>query len=271
MQQNPLPLLKDSLYQLTFDFRADQGHLSDLSINLGDTAHPKFFGVAPFLMGPGYRPYTRLYLTGPEDETAELQFITASRAMLYLTNVNLLRVASLPIHHAYRLAMQAEDFSVIENPNYLPRAFCVDRVRSVGSYAEAQSALWEAATPLDLRQEALVQDLPQTAPVRLGHGEVEGVNDSQNHINLTARCAGTCFLVLTDAQYPGWKARVDGNEARIFTTNGVVRGLFLPDGRHHVSLCYFPASHGLGLLVTLLSAAVLVVITFRYASPSQKR
>jgi hypothetical protein len=65
------------------------------------------------------------------------------------------------------------------------------------------------------------------------------------------------ILVLGEAWYPGWGATIGGNPAAAFPVNGWMRGVAVPPGANEVVLAYRPRLLAEGLLVTILSAAVI--------------
>lgn len=70
------------------------------------------------------------------------------------------------------------------------------------------------------------------------------------------------MLVLSQRDYPGWKAEVDGRPAKILPVDGVIQGVELPAGSHRVTLSFAPA-HLLWLslvaVLALLGSFALVV------------
>jgi uncharacterized membrane protein YfhO len=74
------------------------------------------------------------------------------------------------------------------------------------------------------------------------------------------RSAPAGVLVLTDVFYPGWRARVDGQPAKVYRVNGVARGVFVPSGTHVVEFSYFPVSFIVGLMVAAVALAVCVAL-----------
>ncbi|MBH0204076.1 MAG: YfhO family protein [Nitrospira sp.] len=68
------------------------------------------------------------------------------------------------------------------------------------------------------------------------------------------------ILVLTDAFYPGWKVRVDGEEQKILRANYLFRAVALPAGNHKVEFIYDPASFKVGLMISLGTAGLLVTV-----------
>ncbi|HEX6511879.1 MAG TPA: oligosaccharide flippase family protein, partial [Chloroflexota bacterium] len=68
------------------------------------------------------------------------------------------------------------------------------------------------------------------------------------------------LLVLTDNNFPGWKATVDGQPAEVLTTDYTFRGVPLPPGGHTVEFTFTPTSLVAGGLVSALSLAVLAAL-----------
>ncbi|MEY4950187.1 MAG: hypothetical protein RL698_2398 [Pseudomonadota bacterium] len=68
-------------------------------------------------------------------------------------------------------------------------------------------------------------------------------------IDVDAPCAG--WLVLTDADYPGWRARVDGVATPIRRANALFRAVHVGPGEHRVEFDYDPVSARFGLFTGL--------------------
>ena len=96
-------------------------------------------------------------------------------------------------------------------------------------------------------------------------GDVSVADWSEEQIRLRVRTNDRAFLVVNDSYFPGWEARVDETPSRIFRANVLVRGVAVPAGDHVVALSYRPASFRIGLLVSVLSGAALLVVSTRRA------
>ena len=72
------------------------------------------------------------------------------------------------------------------------------------------------------------------------------------------------LLVLSEMNYPGWRATVDGKPAEILATNYILHGLSLPAGSHQVEMVYRPRSFYYGLTASLLTAVLVVLLFLRY-------
>jgi uncharacterized membrane protein YfhO len=66
------------------------------------------------------------------------------------------------------------------------------------------------------------------------------------------------ILVLADSYYPGWKAYVDGKEARILKANHFFRAVPLSAGTHTVEFRYEPRSFVIGRAVSIITLLSIV-------------
>jgi hypothetical protein len=79
-------------------------------------------------------------------------------------------------------------------------------------------------------------------------------------IQATMPCDG--MVVLSDAFFPGWRARVDGERAEIYEVNGAMRGVLVPKGLHTVTMRYRPFTVYLGAALSLLGVLGAVAVAF---------
>jgi uncharacterized membrane protein YfhO len=59
--------------------------------------------------------------------------------------------------------------------------------------------------------------------------------------------------VLSDADYPGWQARVDGRPVSIHRANYLLRAVPVEAGQHRVEVYYDPPLFKVGLVITILT------------------
>jgi hypothetical protein len=83
------------------------------------------------------------------------------------------------------------------------------------------------------------------------------------------------LLVLSDAWFPGWKAVVtssgQSNEAPIYRTNRVFRGVWLPAGKQTVEFRFQPQSFFRGAAISLVSGAALAALMLVWFVRRQRR
>jgi hypothetical protein len=152
-------------------------------------------------------------------------------------------------------------WKVYENAGAFRRAWLVhDTIVE----AQRQKALIRIHDPaIDLHRVAIVESaLPEKLMAQPG-GVAEQVSfqhyDS-NAMDLKVIAAGRALLVLSELDYPGWSAAVNGQPARIWRTDGLLRGIVIPPGESRVVMRYRPMSIYVGGALTLITLLAVVVI-----------
>jgi len=155
-----------------------------------------------------------------------------------------------------RLAYQGSQFYLYENKDAWPYFYIANQVSLMRNYDDLLGArrgeayLWSLKQPVDT-----------TRWRRLG-------NESDVSIQLTVFTQGEMefaysakkesFLVVADAWHPRWKASIDGTETGVFKTNGVFKGVLIPEGRHVLKLYFDTTPYQPGIFVSLVSATIFL-------------
>jgi hypothetical protein len=101
--------------------------------------------------------------------------------------------------------------------------------------------------------------LPDTEPPDAGKFSFHDFVVSENQISFQGDVAQDGFVLLNEVYYPGWEATVDGKPSRIVPADGVFRALYLTAGTHRIEFQFRPRYLYLGMLVSLLTAAGVLV------------
>jgi hypothetical protein len=154
------------------------------------------------------------------------------------------------------------DVKIYENLDVLPRAYLVDEVipatdadealALIGSpeFHPAEAAVVEGG--LDLSQRDTAPDSPP------GAAEITAYDDAR--VELSTSSPTDTFLVLSDVNYPGWRATIDGEPVEIHQTDYLFRGVYLPAGDHVVEFAFEPASWRRGLMLTALGICAALAL-----------
>lgn len=157
-----------------------------------------------------------------------------------------------------RRAYDGPDARVYAYGRALPRAFVVGAQTVVGSEEEALEAI--TAPDFDGRRTAIVEDriggLPQGSRPPPGEARLARLEPERVEVDVSARRPG--LLVLSDLEYPGWKAEVGGEETDIERVDYLMRGVRVPAGDSTVTFSYRPLSFTVGWVVSLLALAGVV-------------
>ncbi len=172
------------------------------------------------------------------------------------------RVAIDPSPSAFTFAVggvrRLPPYEALENRDAFPRAFVVPRLERL---PDDRAGVVRAMTTTDFRRVALVES---PGPIDSGPGSGEFrpasvVSYRPNRVEVEAEGPG--LLVLTDPDYPGWVATVDGTPATVVRADYLFRGVPLPPGRHAITFAFRPRSYLLGRAISLGAIALVGLVS----------
>jgi Bacterial membrane protein YfhO len=137
-----------------------------------------------------------------------------------------------------------------------PRAFLVGRVRRAADAGEALRAM--AQPGFDPHREALVLGGPALPMQEEGEPVAARLRrDSAERISVEVEAPAPSLLVVAEHFDPGWRAKVDGQEADLVQVDLSAIGVSVPRGRHAVELRFRPVGLAAGVWVALGALAAL--------------
>lgn len=162
--------------------------------------------------------------------------------------------------HRYQgleLVERNDEGAIYRNPTALPRAFLVHQAEVV---REDEALLTRLAAPNFPVSTTVLLAMPPPPLDPLPPGETEVVSISRYepmHVTVQTEVRGSAMLVLSDTYYPGWEALLDGQPARIYAANSILRGVAVPAGKHTIEFRYRPRPFFIGATMSLLGLVAL--------------
>ncbi len=163
----------------------------------------------------------------------------------------------------WRLAAENDYLQIYENTRSLPRAWLATaelvateqeelgvirtgKLPSGPSWEPLQTALVEAPTGINLGKGATP-------------GSAEVTRHEPNRVEVKTVSVTPAILVLSENHYPSWRAYVDGQPVEVMRVDYNLRGVAVPAGNHLVKFVYHPKSVLVGLVISLLALASLLL------------
>jgi uncharacterized membrane protein YfhO len=81
-----------------------------------------------------------------------------------------------------------------------------------------------------------------------------------NRLKIDTEAEHPSFLVVSEINYPGWTARMDGAETPIYSTDYLLRGVALPAGKHTVVMEYTAPAFWRGAYVSGFTLVLVVAL-----------
>ncbi|MFL6257147.1 MAG: YfhO family protein, partial [Pyrinomonadaceae bacterium] len=164
----------------------------------------------------------------------------------------------------WRLVGRTAREEVYENARALPRAWLAPEARALDEEATLKvirTGLLPDGSKWEPQRTALVESEPGAAPASSSTqgGSAEVVRYEPNRVDVKTKAVVPSLLVLAENHYPGWRAYLDGQAVGVLRVNYNQRGVQVPAGEHEVRFVYRPKSVLFGAVVSLLTAALLML------------
>jgi len=144
--------------------------------------------------------------------------------------------------------------------NPAPRAFLVYAGEVVGDYGTILTRLAEGH---DIHRSALLEE-PLAEPLpreSVWPGTAALIRRFEpNSVWVEVEAKEKALLVLAEAWYPGWRAEIDGRVCTCLPANLWMRAIPVPAGRHQVRVYFHQNRLVPGLLISLASAGLLLLV-----------
>ncbi len=165
----------------------------------------------------------------------------------------------------WTLFAEGKHFDVYENSLVLPRAWLAIQSQGLADAAALQTiqtGVVPDGSKWDPLRTALVQAKP-SLDLTATSGTAQVVSHNASRIDVRTQTNGNSILVLSENYYPGWKAYIDDKSVDVLRVNFGLRGVVVPAGEHRVSFVYRPWSVLAGLMISVGTAAVLLVLAMK--------
>lgn len=168
----------------------------------------------------------------------------------------------------YLFVLEGKDYSVYRFKHAGKRYFLAGDYRVIPQPAQLLSAL--SAPAFKPFTQVLYQrspDFPNRQPVE-GMAVLKSYSPDRLEFEVENRYPN--ILVLSEVDFPGWEARVDGKKTPIYRADYIFRSVCLLPGRHRVVFSYRPVGLTAGLLLSL-GGFLLLLGGYFYRRSLEKR
>jgi hypothetical protein len=235
------------------EFRLPGNH--GLAFGLEDT-----WGASPLRLAS----YERLFAVAPSERVWEL--LNVGYLVTWLDDID------APSSLLYQQpAKKGEVDYVHQLEAEHPRAWTVYQVEIL---SDEESVLERLAEPgFDPYSVGLLTEPLDTALAGqpASEAEIRFTESSPTRLVIEIDQPETGLLVVSEIDYPGWEARVDGHRTPMIRTDAILRGVEVPAGQHRVEMVFDPLSVKLGLIVSAVTLLLsLVYVTWCLVSCVRK-
>ncbi|MCW3472975.1 YfhO family protein [Limobrevibacterium gyesilva] len=91
-------------------------------------------------------------------------------------------------------------------------------------------------------------------------GQVSWLRYRPNRMELQVTSDRPAILTVSELSYPGWRARVNGEDVPVYKADGLLRAVVVPAGTSKVDFHYMPNSLLIGCLISVVAAGGAVML-----------
>jgi len=152
----------------------------------------------------------------------------------------------------FLLAWEDQQFRIWDYKKSLPRVFLANDYLVESDKQKIVNAIFNK--DLDLGKTVILEEEPELLIDEnvISPQKVNLVEYSAQSIKVITDSSANSLLFISDNYYPGWEAKVDGQEAKLLRADYSFRALAIPSGKHQVILAYKPVIFYWSLRITVL-------------------
>lgn len=162
------------------------------------------------------------------------------------------------------LILPGQDNSTIplENPNAYGNAWFVDKLQYVQNANEELEGLGKVSPRhVALVDEKYKQALGDPSTVSADStAHVTLLSYEPNELNYEVNSSKGGVVVFSEIYYPGWTAKMDGQDIPIGRADYVLRAVQVPAGKHHIEMVFKPSSITTTETIAWISLALLMLL-----------
>jgi hypothetical protein len=178
-------------------------------------------------------------------------------------------------------AFQGKHAKVYENPGFLPRAWLVDGVEVKRDFSEMIPLLRDSSfdpyhvaylegPPGEVSSADSQSPVLPASAVPPARGTAAFTRHSPNRFRVETHSPVPRLLVVSQNWYPGWKARVNGQQRPVQRVNGALMGVQVDAGASEVEFTYRPTGFVWALGLAVAALGVLGFSLWRLKGPSRE-
>jgi len=145
---------------------------------------------------------------------------------------------------------------LLENAQVIDRAFVPNHVR-VG--VNEPDTMNEMEKETDFRERAWIRTDLKREERANGPGAIANIHWRKLGYDFDADMSGDGWVVTSIPAWKGWRAYIDRRRVETQIANFAFVSVFVPQGRHHVRLAYWPRSFAIGRAITVFTVIAIAI------------
>lgn len=187
----------------------------------------------------------------------QLEATTAAQNILDMTGTQFLTTPFILNSEKWQLVNSVQNYNhsiyLYKNRQSIPHAFVAKNWQTATT---VQDFLRDVSSEDFKPQDTVILEKQPNIDTQSGSGSVTLTNYQNTKVTLRANLLAPSLVVLTDSYYPGWLAKVDGNNTEVLAANINSRAVAVNKGNHIIEYTFEPKHFKLSVLVSIVSLLI---------------
>ena len=251
----PVELESNSYYQIDVNL-SSEAEGSAFYIDFCGVGYDNAEQEQGFVLKDGSNQYSALIFTGDCSQVDDIQFRIVASTMkpIQIGDVKVNKV-SVSEEQLYKLN-STNKYNVYENLNAKELIYAPKQVKPISE--KDINYLYTQTQNYDILNTSYIEGIDEVCDFSQIKVEVNEIELNNNSATAQVVADGDCFVNFSQTYYPGWKAYVDGKETEVYMVNGIIQGVFVPEGTHTVEFRFVPIAFYVGTVISILTLAACI-------------
>jgi hypothetical protein len=206
-------------------------------------------GYDPFILRRYMQYVNRSQQIPPDNKVVNMHYIRSVDNTL----INMLNL---------KYIIDCRSNSIIKRNVFVPRTHIVHQALVMNDSEILDYMIGDGFDPMKTVVFSSSSGAPETAlspDTKINQEMCQVVSYASDEITIDARLNAPGFLVMSEINYPGWRAYVNGKVTPVLTGNYLFRTVSLEPGSHHVRFVFNPFSFKAGTAISLVSVVGILI------------
>lgn len=161
----------------------------------------------------------------------------------------------------YKKVFEDKTLVILENSAVLPRAMLYRNYVVDSNYLSALNSIHKG---ISLNNQVIINKSINLPSASNSSSSAQIINYSANKVTISTTTDESAILMLTDTNYPGWKAYVNGQKTELLLADGIFKAVIVPKGVTKVDFVFESDSFKVGLAISATCLLLLLFISISF-------
>lgn len=252
-----IPVQSNTFYEIELEAESE-GDVESLYVDFYGENYDRIAQDLKFHVKKGNDKYTGYIFSGevPENKDVSIRVVAMPTCDTTIKGLKINKLDTVKEDGIYTKLYEEGGYTYFRNNNAKKILYLSENIENISSTDDFFGSVLVSDTSTTSFVEGVESE------INLGKGNIEITDQNENSISANISLDKSGFLNFGQNYFPGWKAFIDGKETEVHVVNGLIQGVFVPEGEHSVKFEYIPKQFYLGAGISATTILIIALIIF---------